>query len=47
MICRPLINAAKEEAIARDHLDWVDLSTVTYSFKGLRFPIPDPRDDLY
>ncbi|KAJ7689070.1 hypothetical protein B0H14DRAFT_3532975 [Mycena olivaceomarginata] len=43
----PAPPVTREEAIARDHPDWVDLSTVTYSFKGLRFPIPDPRDNLY
>jgi hypothetical protein len=47
IICSPFPNEAKAEAIARDHPEWVDLSTVTYSFKGLRFPIPDPRTEFY
>jgi Zinc finger, C3HC4 type (RING finger) len=46
ILCPPMPNFAKELAIARDHPEWVDLSTVTYSFKGLRFPIPyDPDSD--
>ncbi|KAJ6458989.1 hypothetical protein C8R45DRAFT_1081543 [Mycena sanguinolenta] len=40
MIEAPMINLAKENAIRKAHPDFVDNSTVTYSWEGLRFPIP-------
>jgi hypothetical protein len=44
MTIAPVPNEAKAATIRRDHPQHIDASMVTYSWRGLRFPIPPVED---